>query len=151
VFVWVGFKSHLGCHKHLLRSSRNESQVSDKWYCGIPWTLTHKTKSKVGVINEQVRGELAGQRSAEGVDSIHVGGAMTKPKLDVVNPQLRTEEARKARAADTGATRAQIRATECGEFESKPQPSSADTGIMGAPIRQTESGEFESTPQPHFS
>jgi len=50
---------------------------------------------KVGVINEQVRGELAGQASQEGTDSMNIGKAIKAPKRDLINEQVRGADAGK--------------------------------------------------------
>jgi len=56
-------------------------------------TVNVKQGPKVGVVNEQVRGELAGQKSNEGTDSKHIGEALKRPKKAAVNEQIRGMEA----------------------------------------------------------
>jgi len=50
-----------------------------------------KAKPKVGVVNQEMRGELVGQKSLEGTDSMGIGNRMNVPKVGVVNEQLRGE------------------------------------------------------------
>jgi len=52
---------------------------------------TIKEKPKVENVNQQVRGELAGQKSLEGTDSVSIGTKMNAPKVGVVNEQVRGE------------------------------------------------------------
>mmetsp|Transcript_29341 Transcript_29341/g.40499 ORF Transcript_29341/g.40499 Transcript_29341/m.40499 type:complete len:243 (-) Transcript_29341:33-761(-) len=42
-------------------------------------------------VNQQVRGELAGQASQEGTDSMGIGKAIAAPKVSTVNEQMRGE------------------------------------------------------------
>jgi hypothetical protein len=48
-----------------------------------------KNRPKVGLINEQVRGELAGQKSNETTDSIAIASRIHAPRQAVVNEQVR--------------------------------------------------------------
>jgi hypothetical protein len=75
---------------------------------------SHKDAPKIDKVNQQVRGELAGQASREGTDSIGIGGKISKfssesslafflhphpqsllspdaPKISVINEQVRGE------------------------------------------------------------
>jgi len=57
---------------------------------------TIKAAPKPEKVNQQVRGELAGQASKEGTDSIGIGGKINAPKIDKVNQQVRGELAGQA-------------------------------------------------------
>jgi len=52
---------------------------------------TNKDKPKVGVLNEQVRGELAGQKPNIDLTSGSLKNAMNAPKVGVINEQVRGE------------------------------------------------------------
>lgn len=52
---------------------------------------TIKAAPKIDTVNQQVRGEFAGQASKEGVDSVGIGGRINAPKIDTVNQQVRGE------------------------------------------------------------
>ena len=48
-------------------------------------------RKEASSVNQQVRGEFAGQASKEGVDSMGIGRAMNAPKVSTVNEQMRGE------------------------------------------------------------
>jgi uncharacterized Zn finger protein (UPF0148 family) len=52
-----------------------------------------KEKPKVAPVNEQMRGELVGQKSMEGTDSMGIGAALSRPKVGTVNEQVRGADA----------------------------------------------------------
>jgi len=52
---------------------------------------TIKAVPKIKTVNEQFRGEIVGQKSLEGTDSMGIGTRMNAPKVGVVNEQLRGE------------------------------------------------------------
>ncbi|KJE90367.1 hypothetical protein CAOG_009454 [Capsaspora owczarzaki ATCC 30864] len=50
-----------------------------------------RERPKIGVVNEQVRGELAGQKPNESVDSLAIANRVNAPKAGLVNDQVRGE------------------------------------------------------------
>lgn len=48
-----------------------------------------KNRPKVSLVNDQVRGELAGQKSMETTDSVAIGGRINAPRQGVINEQIR--------------------------------------------------------------
>mmetsp|Transcript_20233 Transcript_20233/g.56948 ORF Transcript_20233/g.56948 Transcript_20233/m.56948 type:complete len:175 (+) Transcript_20233:169-693(+) len=48
-------------------------------------------RKEASSVNQQVRGELAGQASKEGTDSMGIGKALNTPRIDLVNEQKRGE------------------------------------------------------------
>lgn len=50
-----------------------------------------KNRPRVGLVNDQVRGELAGQKSGETTDSVGLGGRLRAPRQGVINEQIRGE------------------------------------------------------------
>jgi len=107
-----GKKWHKQCFKcsvcNTLLVLRNAQIVGGVIYCdkdkptAKPTAMTEtletqniKNKPKISTVNQQVRGELAGQKSQEGLDSIHVGGRLKSGQLAMdsrnVNQNVRGE------------------------------------------------------------
>eukprot|EP01102_Stenamoeba_stenopodia_P020494 TRINITY_DN799_c0_g1_i1.p1 TRINITY_DN799_c0_g1~~TRINITY_DN799_c0_g1_i1.p1 ORF type:complete len:244 (+),score=73.10 TRINITY_DN799_c0_g1_i1:98-829(+) len=122
-------EGQLFCEKHLPKDK--PTATADRHDLN-----TIKNAPKPETVNQQVRGELAGQASKEGVDSVGIGGRINAPKVDKVNQQVRGELAGQKPQEDVNSLRLQ-------NALNAPKPDVVNEQVRGALAGQKPSVDAE--------